>query len=242
MSNNWHKVWDLKNISDIETNGNKEEILDSLLLASGYNKGTNSSVTHKEYLQFMSDFVYPKVSDCESFFEVGCGCGAFLYALNMTFESNAKNIERGGGSDFSSNFVSIAKKLLPKFVVLHEEANALSVDEKYDCVLSFGVFLYFLNLEYAKEVLSKMVQKANKKVLIMEIPNKDKQSDAMEFKRKICGENYQTKYGKGYEHLYYSKDFFIDFAKETNLKCEIKEQDIKNYSNSKYRFNVTLEK
>ena len=242
MSNNWHKVWDLKNISNIEINGNKEGVLDSLLVASGYGAGTNMAVTHKEYLQFVSDFVYPRVSDCESFFEVGCGCGAFLYALSMTFESNAKNIERGGGSDFSSNFISIAKKLLPEFMVFHEEANALSVDEKYDCVLSFGVFHYFSNLEYAREVLSKMVQKANKKVLIMDLLDLSKKDEVVNFRKKIYGENYQAKYGKGYEHLYYSKDFFMDFAREMNLKCEIKDQSLEKYINSGFCFNVTLER
>ena len=243
MSNNWHKIWNEKDTQGISINTqSKEEILDSLLEAAGYNGGTNSSVTHKEHLQFVSEFVYPRVSDCESFFEVGCGCGAFLHALKMVFEKNGKAIKMLGGVDYSINFIEVIKNLLPNTEVFHGEANKIDVSKKYDCILSFSVFHYFLNLEYAKEVLSKMVEKANKKIVVMDLQDLAKKEEAINFRKKIYGEDYQAKYGKGYEHLYYSKDFFMDFANEMNLKCEIKDQNIKNYLNSQFRFNVVLEK
>jgi len=43
-----------------------------------------------------------------------------------------------------------------------------------------------------------------------------------------------------YTHLYYDKSFFEDFAKTENMKVKIFDQNIKEYGNSPFRFNVLL--
>ncbi len=54
-------------------------------------------------------------------------------------------------------------------------------------------------------------------------------------------QDYKEKY-KGLEHMFYNKDWFKTIAEEFNCKIDIFDQSFKNYSNSKLRFNIIMEK
>ena len=52
---------------------------------------------------------------------------------------------------------------------------------------------------------------------------------------------YKEKYS-GLDHMFYEKIWFEDIAKEYNLKINIFDQTYTQYTNSKLRFNVVMEK
>jgi hypothetical protein len=56
------------------------------------------------------------------------------------------------------------------------------------------------------------------------------------------GEEYQEKHTQT-KHLFYTKNFFREFAQEYNLKISFMDQPkLENYPSAEYRFNVKLEK
>jgi len=69
----------------------------------------------------------------------------------------------------------------------------LDTSKKADLVYSDSVFVYFNDIEYAKNVLEKMYQKANKAILITEIYDKSKEQECLDYRRSQI-ENYDEKY------------------------------------------------
>jgi hypothetical protein len=116
------------------------------------------------------------------------------------------------------------------------------IDEKikYDTVLSNGVFFYFPSLEYAEKVLHKMINKATKSIAILDVSDQEWKDKSLEIRKGNMSEEEYAKRYDGLDHLYYSKQWFIDIANKYNLKIEIEQQNIKNYQNNSYRFNVFL--
>jgi hypothetical protein len=102
-----------------------------------------------------------------------------------------------------------------------------------------GVFLYFPSLDYSREVLDRMVQKARHGVMILDVPDLAKRDEAMALRRRMAGEEVYAQKYEGLNHLYFDKAWF-----ETNLaalgvrRMRIEDQQIQGYANSTYRFNV----
>ena len=67
----------------------------------------------------------------------------------------------------------------------------LEIDEKekYDAVISNGVFPYFLDYEYAKKVLNKMYEKSENVIAILDIFDINKKEEFITYRRHIV-ENY----------------------------------------------------
>ncbi|MBO7505362.1 hypothetical protein J6T66_04475 [bacterium] len=74
-----------------------------------------------------------------------------------------------------------------------DEAANLDTQEKADLVYSDSVFVYFNDLEYARRVLEKMCQKANKAILITEVYDKSKEKECLDYRRSQI-EDYDEKY------------------------------------------------
>ena len=70
------------------------------------------------------------------------------------------------------------------------------------------------------------------------MPDADYKEECEAMRRKDTP-NYDTDY-EGLQHLYYKKQWFVDFAKKYNLHLTIFDQCIPGYENSKYRFCVIL--
>lgn len=166
-------------------------------------------------------------------FEVGCGSGANLYLLKN------RNLEIGG-VDYSEVFVRVANEILGKHTVDIGEAIDINTDEKFDIVLCDSVFAYFPDEEYGARVLEKMYAKAQTMVIISEIFDKDLEDECNRH-RKAMIENYDEKY-EGLDKIFYSKDFFIRFAKEHNCRIEFSDVTNEYYWNSRYLFNCFLYK
>ncbi len=224
----WHEIWNKKDrVENI--------ILETLIKADGFDVGAGSFTLEnwKEYTKELFDSLAIKEDD--SIYEIGCGSGAFLYLL---YTSGFKV----AGLDYSSILIDIANNVMKDCDFKNDEAININTNEKFDIVISHGVFHYFKDLDYAKEVIKKMIQKSNKKIAIFDVNDKTKESIYHEIRmQKLSKEEYEKKY-EGLEHLFFEKSWFEDIAKEFNLKIKIQDQNFKEYLNSNLRFNVIMEK
>jgi trans-aconitate methyltransferase len=172
-----------------------------------------------------------------SVYEVGCGAGAFLYSLCEQLPQL-----RVGGCDFAENLVRIAAQqfLAGEFVVA--EAASISADTKYDIVLSNGVFHYFPNLDYARRVVERMIEKSTSVIAILDVPNAGTRAEAERARRAQLGtEVYEKKYS-GLEHLYYESNWFGALANEYECEWDHFTQLIPNYVQNQFRFDVVMRK
>ena len=91
-ANTWKQIWENKG-SQLDTHLAPEEILKQLFVLTGFDSKSSSGLNVQNYRDFIRRvFEWAKLEDCESLYEVGCGAGAFLYAMSL--EKNTKN---GGG-------------------------------------------------------------------------------------------------------------------------------------------------
>jgi len=121
--------------------------------------------------------------------------------------------------------------------------DAGNIDNRsYDFVVSHSVFHYFKDLDFAKDVLIKMIQKTNKKIGIFDINDKSKEEEYHKVRMGFMSEEeYREKY-KGLKHLFFDKSWFEQIANEFGLEISIFDQTFENYSNSSLRFNVIMSK
>ncbi len=222
----WNQIWNKR--SDENT---YQSTLEELIRLDGFDTGAGfiKQEDWENYVKQINEAV--GIDEADSIFEVGCGSGAFLYPL----------FQKGhlvGGIDYSAPLVAKANSTLTGMKFDQIEANQLNTKEKFDIVLSNGVFHYFPNLDYTEAVLDKMLEKSNKKVAVLEVPNLALKEES-EYKRRgdLGIEEYNQKY-EGLPHLYYSKEWFVEYAAKRSLSVEIKDQSIENYGNNKFRFNI----
>jgi trans-aconitate methyltransferase len=204
-----------------------------LLRANGYDNAR--STLYPWNLAHAQDYYWKLISlqDTESVYEVGCGSGAFLYSLYQ-------DRHKVGGLDLSNSLIDLANLNLPGGKWEHGDALSLNVEEKWDHLVSFGLFFYFPDLDYAERVIMKMLEKANKSVCLYELPDFDRK-DSCEQMRRDTTPNYDEDY-KDLQHLYYNKQWFIELALKLNLHLTIFDQVVPDYENGKYRFCVILRK
>jgi trans-aconitate methyltransferase len=201
MSNNWKSIWQSRVID-------KEKIdLSELIRLNGWDSPTGefSADNWLAYVEHVSSCVGIQTGD--TIFEIGCGSGAFLYPL----------YQRGNqisGADYSEALVSIAKRLMPGGTFNIMEAIEIETYKKYDIVLSNGVFFYFPDLSYAREVLTKMLKIARRKVAVLEVNDEKKRDLWLRSRMAALGkEEYRKKYD-GLDHLFFSREFFEELAEE----------------------------
>lgn len=167
----------------------------------------------------------------ESIYEIGCGAGAFLYHWH-------KKGHKVGGCDISSSLLEYADIAIPNSKWECVEANKLIVKDKYDHVISFSTFFYFPNYEYAKEVVHRMIMKANMSISIFDIPDLELKNESEAFRKETIP-NYEESYAD-LKHLYYPKEWWVNIANELGLTAVIYNQNIEGYKNSEWRYNVTI--
>lgn len=232
-NSNWKTIWNNRNV-DI----NKLKTSDEFTLHTELKKlnGFDVQVDSDAYYKNLYDnicLVFDKyIKDSNSVFEVGCGSGANL----LIFKNRGLKV---GGIDYSNKLSSVASEILNTNVSIDEAIN-LDTDEKYDVVISDSVFAYFKDEEYAKSVLDKMYTKANKRLLILDIFDSDKYDECLAYRRSL-EKDYDVKYA-GLDKTSYSKQLFIDFAKNHNCDIEFFELDNSNYWNNDYTFNCVITK
>lgn len=144
-----------------------------------------------------------------------------------------------GGIDYAKNLVDYARRIFKDYkdCFLQKDANYIKVIDPVDLVCSFSVMHYFKDLDYAYDVIYHMFKQAKKCVLCLDILDEQEKQADISYKKQVYGKEYEKFYG-ALPHLYYPKEMFFEIAKQFDFNCEIVKQDIKNYPNSAFRFNV----
>jgi len=226
---NWKQIWNKRKIE------HGDDTLLSLIKLDGFDEGAGeiSQVNWIEYVNWIRSKL--AIDEADSIFEVGCGGGAFIYPFY-------KMGHKVAGIDYSSSLIINIQKAIPEMDFRCCEAIKLDVSNKFDIAISNSVFQYFESYEYAKSVINKMVSKVKKKIAILDISDIDMKNDAEKLRKGALGEEeYENKYS-GLNHLFYDKTFFIDTAKQLNCATEIFPQNIEQYGNNPFKFNVIITK
>lgn len=224
----WRSVWERKGAAQpIKENYSQDE----LFAASGYDTATGiTSVRSREHM-LRNIITSLGVSPGKSLLDVGCGSGAILSMLRD------KGVQLTG-ADFSAPLVELARHSLKGIDIRTAEAVSLPFAScQFDIVLSHGVFLYFSDFRYAGAALEEIlrVSRASARFLIGDIPDLEKRESCLAVRR-AAGASLTP------EHLYYPKRFFEDFAAAHSLRVAVSDQDIPDYANSPFRFNVLFER
>lgn len=212
---NWKAVWNQQE-RKIE---NDDFSTENLMRISGF----ESVMDSRTYAQWVEALRTKRYNTISSIFEIGCGCGMFLSFFKD---------RHLGGIDYSEPLIDTAKKHLHGSFSLGD-AEDITGDEKFDNISAFSVFQYF-SMDKAWRILEKCVQKIREggSIYIFDVPltYTKKESEMFRFAMGL----------KPSLHQYYSPTFFVNFAKLHGLEVEIEKQDIPNYANSDFRFNVYL--
>lgn len=167
-----------------------------------------------------------------SVFEVGCGAGASL----LVYEHMGCTV---GGLDQSPTLIEMARSAMPGGSF--EVADAASTPETptVDVVLSMGVFMYFPSLDYAADVLARMVGKARRAVAVLDIPDQALKDRALEYRIEMAGgqAEYEDRY-TGLDHLYFDRAWTEELLTRAGLVgVSSSSQDLPGYGNAAFRFN-----
>ncbi|MDC1436499.1 class I SAM-dependent methyltransferase [Gammaproteobacteria bacterium] len=228
--NKWHEIWNKRT-----SNGELKYDLEALISLDGFDSGAGkvSVADWLENARKISDLL--GIQDGDSVFEVGCGCGAFLKGLQ---EMRKIKI---GGIDYSSPLIKVANSVFPNQEFVCGEATDIEGIEDYDYLLAHGVFHYF-DLNYAENVIKKMILKAKKTICILDIPNLATMEDSEKMRRDLLTENeYKRKY-EGLEHTYFEKAWFRILANKLGYNCDFLEGLMPNYAQKNFRFGVIIQK
>ena len=225
----WKRIWNKREIE------HGDDTLLSLIRLDGFDEGAGniSQVNWIEYVNWIKGKL--DIDETDSIFEIGCGGGAFIYPFyNMG--------HKVAGIDYSNSLIKNIQDTIPNMNFFCCEAIKLNVSKKFDVVISNSVFQYFESYDYAEIVVNKMLNKARKKIAVLDINDIDKRNDAENLRRgALSKEEYENKYS-GLNHLFYDKTFFIDIARRFNYTIDVFSQNIKHYGNNPFRFNVIISK
>ncbi len=240
MNSKWKKIWEKRtdqfdriNIYDLK------ELFLELKRLDGFDincagGGIEYSAWMKQHNDMLSCLT--KHGEIKSIFEVGCGSGPNLLLFK-------KAGMQAGGLDYSEALIKVVKRIFQPGELCEcicSEAADMPVNIKYDAVLSNGVFHYFADLDYAKTVLEKMIEKANRSIGLLDIHDIDKKDQFLFYRRKEI-ENYDEIYG-GLDKMFYSKNWFKQIAEKYDCDISFAESDVKGYWNNDFVYHVFLYK
>jgi len=226
----WLKIWRQKGT---DLNSSKIE----KILNSGGHDTPNGQFNKKNWFKYIKSlFKDIKLKKNSEILEYGCGAGA---VLSYWYEKKYRLY----GIDYSKTLITKGKKYFPKIKFCAGEISSIDYFEsKFDLIFTHSVFQYFENYQYAKNLISKMLTKLNKKgyICLLDVPNKDKEKNFIKSRKGALGiKEYKKKYEKN-KHFFYKKSFFKDFAKKNNLSIRIFDHFSSFNENSKFRYNVIL--
>ena len=231
-TNNWKNIWDKKGDQILSMN---DPALTDMIREDGFDSGAGDHTT-ESWLE-LAGMVYGKlgINTATRVLEVGCGCGAFVYPA----------YRQGvpvGGVDYSRQLVAGAGKAMPEGVFLQAEASRLPFrDGQFNVVFCHSVFQYFPSAEYAQQAIKEMVRMlagGNGAIGVLDINDAEREELFYQVRGESIGkEKYAEKY-RDYPHRFYLKSWFDDIFRAAGFQVEIVDQDIENYGNSAFRFNV----
>lgn len=228
MENRWKDVWSRRHADE-----RSNLALHDLIALDGFDSGAGKIEVEdwREYARRVARKL--NLNDETSVYEVGCGAGAFLYALCEQYNLKV------GGVDYSAGLIAAAQRAFPSSDFQCLEAADIDTKKKYDYVIANSVFHYF-DLDYAKTTLLKMLDKANLGVCILEIPDFKTKNQSEKLRRDILtAEEYERKYN-GLQHTYYDREWFKSIANEYGMDIEIFDGCVPNYAQNQFRFGLII--
>ena len=222
---NWKGIWNRKTAKDVND-------LQDLINANGFDTSCLLVKNLTDYIKSVKTKM--NMQQGQSVYEVGCGCGSILYLLQQMGLSV-------GGSDYSDSLIKIAKDLNISNDIIVSTANEIPSEPKYDYVIANSVFQYFPDLNYVEEVACLMMNKSTSgSIAILDINDLAKQELYLSIRRN-AEPDYDEKY-KDFQHLFIDKRFWIDLSAKYDWEVIIEDQDIPEYKNSKFRYNIFITK
>lgn len=225
----WQKIWSTRTLEKA-----RQPKLPDLLGLDGFASGVGavSPASWRAYVNRRASEI--GLGTQASVFEIGCGSGAFLWVLR----------ERGckiGGIDYAANLVAVAARAIPDGQWQVGEADQAIGMRRYDVVVANSVFHYFPSLEYAGRVLQNMLEAAKSAVAVLDVPDLELTASDIANRRAVLGkEEYDRRYA-GLSHLALTPDWFYGFGGK-GWQVKAAAQDIPEYGNSPYRFNVIIKR
>lgn len=199
MAKKWHEIWSERQFIQEQS----ETILESLIKMDGFDTPLGK-MTESDWRDHVNESVKNlDLTTNETVFEIGCGCGAFIYVL----------YEKGfhvSGIDFSLPLIEIAKKVMPDSSANFQLCDAIDLKEiKADSIIANHVFHYFPSHEYVSTVLE-TVMKSECKVLITALPDVNFKKESESFRAgALTDREYEEKYD-GLDILYFSKSWILN--------------------------------
>ena len=232
MTNNWKTIWNRRTSSEGALKGDWQEVFLELKRLNGYDV-MEGGVPLNSWLTLHAEMKKRlRIADHASVFEVGCGAGANLYLF-------ARDGLTVGGTDYAAALVDTARSVLPDAAELYcGEADSFPTERTYTAAISNGVFSYFTDEEYATRVLERMLAKSTDVIWLMELHDKERE-EAYHTYRRATIPDYDEHY-KGLDKLFYTRDFFADFARKHNLRIDFPAVEIEGYWNVPFIFNVFM--
>lgn len=226
--NAWDEVWARRTLND-----GAPSVLASLIAADGFDTalGGISDADWRAGVGRLETEL--ELKSGESIFEVGCGAGAYLYPF----------YERGfkvAGVDRSATLIEYAKGAMPEGDFAATDAADVDPSDRFDVVISSGTFMYFESLDYARNVLERMVKKATRGVAILDSPDAAFQDQALAKRIEAAGGEaaYRAKFD-GLEHMYYERDWLASEMRRCGLqRVATCNQWVNGYGNAAHRFNT----
>ena len=234
MENKWKTIWNKKE-ADISEARSEYEIFRELKRADGFDVAVENADEYyksfyEEWLAFYDKLTELSQGPVKSVFEVGCGSGVNLFMFKN------RGVGELGGVDYSDTLTQSARAVTGSEDIYTDEAVNISCDRQYDLVMSESVFQYFSNLEYAENVLRKMLKKSRGIVYLGEIHDARFEKELMEYRRKTI-EDYDKKY-EGLSKQFYKREWIEKIAGDREvIYTEVKNKE---YLNSKSLFNCFI--
>jgi len=235
---NWKDIW---NKRKIEKRSDTKITLANLIEVNGFDTGP-TSYSEESWRTLVADFCnrVPLNKD-SNVLEIGCGCGAFIYACNETIKANYF------GFDYSRSMIEIAKIQIPNGHFIVAEANELTfLDTKFDVILSHGVFAYFPSHQYVDTVLKKYTERIvfGGKLVLMDLNDATHEKEYHSVRKSLYKnpKDYDKDY-EGLQHLFFEKKDLERCLRSLGMdKFEYFPHAVKSYGNSQFRFNLICEK
>ncbi|QDC44349.1 class I SAM-dependent methyltransferase [Methylophilus medardicus] len=228
MSNLWQQIWEKRSLQP-----QHRLTLDTLIALDGFDSGAGkiNLADWQEYTRRISEKL--QLQSGHSVFEVGCGAGAFLFALR---EQHTLTV---GGLDYAAGLIEAAKQAMPDGDFKAQSAQTMDTEPQYDFVIANSVFHYF-DEAMAAAVLQAMWKKARLGVAILDVPHAATKAACERARRDALSEaEYEEKY-RGLHHTYFSPDWFSQQLPDTPLQTF--ESCVPHYAQSQYRFSVIFSK
>lgn len=193
----WKEIWYQKGLME----GTKEDII----IYDGWEKSSTSMEYIANKIKKQLD-----IKQEDKVLEIGCGAGGLARFFDCDY----------CGVDFSESLVEKCIQFFGKKAI-YAEANRLPfADKSFDKCFSWGVFLYFPNMEYMQEVVSEMKRVSIGSFFIGDCPMKSHDNKHMIYTRDDF-EKLGLKTMDGWSHPYENERFNAFYNINNNSSEEI---------------------